>query len=178
MLKIDQYELKYVCDIIPEIDDNGNIIEYYPQELYRKKENVKLHEYGKRPFCRFKIPTCWAGKEGVYCIYSDDQLVYVGECVDLSKRFNMGYGNISPVFVRNDGYEKLSAYLKRINGDSIKLTFNEIERIINRPLPQSAYRYKAWWANGGHSHSNYWLNAGWKVERVALGNYIVFSRIR
>ena len=90
----------------------------------------------------------------------------------------MGYGNISPVFVRNDGYEKLSAYLKRINGDSIKLTFNEIERIINRPLPQSAYRYKAWWANGGHSHSNYWLNAGWKVGKVALGNYIVFLRIR
>lgn len=265
MLKIDQYEFKYVCDITPETDDNGNIIEYYPQEFYRKKKSVELHEYGKGPFCRFKIPACWAGKEGVYCIYSDDRLVYVGECVDLSKRFNMGYGNISPrncfkggqstnckvnnfildeikqgktvrlyfletkerhkiekeliekfhppwnsqsgkdvrnnvsalnqidmeintaknkyssnktVFVRNDGYEKLSAYLKRINEDSIKLTFKEIEMIIGRPLPQSAYKYKAWWANGGHSHSNYWLSACWEVRKVVLGNYIVFSRIR
>jgi len=96
MLKIDQYEFKYVCNITPETDNNGNIIEYSPQELYTKKQNVELHEYGKGPFCKFKIPNCWAGKEGVYCIYSDDQLVYVGECVDLSKRFNIGYGNIAP----------------------------------------------------------------------------------
>lgn len=266
MLKIDQYEFKYVCNITPKTDNNGNIIEYSPQELYTKKQNVELHEYGKGPFCKFKIPNCWAGKEGVYCIYSDDQLVYVGECVDLSKRFNIGYGNIAPrncfkggqstnckvnnfilneikqgrtiklyfletkerykvekeliekfhppwnsqsgknvisnvsvsnqigmefntaknkyssnktVFcVHNDGYEKLSAYLQRINRDSAKLTFKEIEEIINRPLPQSAYRYRAWWANGGHSHSNYWLSVGWKVGKVALGNYIVFLRIR
>lgn len=266
MLKIDQYEFKYVCNITPKTDNNGNIIEYSPQELYTKKQNVELHEYGKGPFCKFKIPNCWAGKEGVYCIYSDDQLVYVGECVDLSKRFNIGYGNIAPrncfkggqstnckvnnfilneikqgrtiklyfletkerykvekeliekfhppwnsqsgknvrsnvsasnqigmevntaknkysgnktVFCAcNEGYEKLSAYLQRINRDSAKLTFKEIEEIINRPLPQSAYRYRAWWANGGHSHSNYWLSVGWKVGKVALGNYIVFLRIR
>jgi hypothetical protein len=47
MLKIDQYEFKYVCKITPETDNNGNIIEYSPQELYTKKQNVELHEYGK-----------------------------------------------------------------------------------------------------------------------------------
>lgn len=262
-INIYQYEFEYVCDIIPETDDNGNIIEYYPQDLYSKKEFVQLHEYGKGPFCRFKIPACWTGKEGVYCIYSDGQLVYVGECMDLSKRFNMGYGNISPrncfkygqqtnckvnnfilneikqgrsvklyfletekrfetekeliekfhppwnsqtgksiksndstlseismkvntaknkyssnktVSVGSDGYEKLSAYLKRITQDSIKLSVKEIESIINRPLPPSAYNYRAWWANGGHSYSDCWLKAGWKVKEVALGQHVVFSR--
>ncbi|ADL08669.1 GIY-YIG nuclease family protein [Thermosediminibacter oceani] len=260
---IHQYKFEYVCDIIPETDDNGNIIEYYPQDLYKKKEFVQLNEYGKGPFCRFKIPTFWAKKEGVYCIFSDEQLVYVGECVDLSKRFNMGYGNISPrncfkggqptnckvnnfilneikqgksvklyfletkerfeiekeliekfhpqwnsqsgknirsnnrvlneigmgvkitkdkcnniksASVRSGGYEELSAYLKRITGDSIRLTFKEIERIINRTLPPSAYKHAAWWANGGHSHANYWLKVGWRVEKIALGDWVVFSR--
>jgi len=47
---------------------NGNIIEYFSQEFYKKKKSVELHEYGKGPFCRFKISICWAKKEGVYCI--------------------------------------------------------------------------------------------------------------
>jgi len=253
MIYLHQYKFEYICDIIPETADNGNIIEYYPQDFYKKKEFVELHEYGKGPFCKFKIPTCWVGREGVYCIYLDDQLVYVGECVDLSKRFNMGYGNISPrncfkggqqtnckvnnfilneikqgksvklyfletikrfeiekeliekyhppwnsrsgkniknndsalncnnnkiASVRSVGYEELSAYLKRITKDSIQLTFKGIEHIINRQLPPSAYNYKAWWANGGHSHSNYWLKVGWMIGNVVLGDYVVFSKIR
>lgn len=33
-------------------------------------------------------------------------------------------------------------------------------------MPKSAYIYDAWWANGGHSQANAWLNAGYKVERA------------
>ncbi|WP_044018767.1 DUF7662 domain-containing protein [Thermoanaerobacter italicus] len=67
--------------------------------------------------------------------------------------------------------------MKRINGDSIKLTFEEIERIVNRPLTTSAYKHKVWWADGGHSHSNYWLKVGWKVEKIDLENYVILSRV-
>ena len=37
MLKIDQYEFKYVCNITPETDNNGNIIEYSPPRVVHKK---------------------------------------------------------------------------------------------------------------------------------------------
>ncbi len=255
------YSFEYVCDIVPETDDNGNIVTLYPRELYVKKESLPLHKYGKGIFCKFKIPTSWKGKQGVYCLYSCGELVYVGECIDLHDRFNMGYGNISPrncfkggqetncrinnlilnevkqgksvklffletekrievekflieklnppwnlqssknssngsskkqidamftntkvssntdtTFVRCGHYEKLSIYMKGVSSNSIKLTFKEIENVINRNLPPSAYKHRAWWANGGHSHSNYWLNAGWIVEDVVLGSYVVFSK--
>jgi len=33
---------------------------------------------------------------GVYALMKDGAVCYIGECEDLGKRFNMGYGNISP----------------------------------------------------------------------------------
>jgi hypothetical protein len=54
-----------------------------------------LNRYGAGPFCKFKIPrnfkTC-----GVYAIISGTAVLYIGECENLSARYNMGYGNISP----------------------------------------------------------------------------------
>ena len=78
MLKIDQYEFKYVCNITPETDNNGNIIEYSPQEC-TQKQNVELHEYG-RPFCNSKSQIVGLVKKASIAYISDDQLVYVGEC--------------------------------------------------------------------------------------------------
>ena len=36
------------------------------------------------------------GQVGVYALVVDDVVRYIGECEDLGKRFNAGYGNISP----------------------------------------------------------------------------------
>lgn len=88
--------LQKVCDIEPEVDKNGKIIEYSPQSQYKNYSGLPLHSYGSDSFCRFKIPSIWTGKEGVYVIYIDNIPKYVGECDNLMKRFNMGYGNISP----------------------------------------------------------------------------------
>jgi hypothetical protein len=52
----------------------------------------------------------------------------------------------------------------------------EIERIISDKLPQSASKYREWWANGGHIQANAWLDAGWKVEYVVLGEYVEFVK--
>lgn len=54
-----------------------------------------LHAYGNGPFCKFRIPR-EHHQEGVYILTVDDQPYYVGECVDLTDRYNNGYGNISP----------------------------------------------------------------------------------
>ncbi|ETI91645.1 MAG: hypothetical protein Q607_CBUC00021G0087 [Clostridium butyricum DORA_1] len=75
-------------------------------------------------------------------------------------------------------YLALEQYLERNCNLKIKLSFEDIEKIISEPLPASARKYAAWWANNseGHSHANSWLNAGAKVEEVKLGEFVVFLK--
>lgn len=87
---------QFICQIIPELDKSGKPFEYMPQSRYKNSKNHPLHKFGNGPFCKFKIPSHYSTKTGVYAITQDDVVVYVGECVDLTKRYNMGYGNISP----------------------------------------------------------------------------------
>lgn len=86
----------YICDIIPETDTNGHMIEYQPQSRYNNKRYLSLDKYGHGSFCRFRVPKGYRNDEGVYIIFYDERLVYIGECVDLGQRFNYGYGQISP----------------------------------------------------------------------------------
>jgi hypothetical protein len=51
-------------------------------------------------------------------------------------------------------YEPLTRYLERAHSDSIDVDFSQVEDILGFPLPQSAYRHQAWWANqadGSHT---------------------------
>jgi hypothetical protein len=67
-------------------------------------------------------------------------------------------GKFTPLYVY------LSALL---NSDSfIHLSFLDIERIIQAPLPPAAHKYRAWWGNGGHAHASNWMDAGWLVDQV------------
>ncbi|WP_297489633.1 PEGA domain-containing protein [Thermococcus sp.] len=77
-------------------------------------------------------------------------------------------------------YEALGTYLSKIKDDAVKLRFEEIEKIINAELPESAKKYRAWWGNDRtHSHAvRGWMNAGWRVKRVDLNSQIVeFERV-
>ena len=59
-------------------------------------------------------------------------------------------------------YDGLRTYLSERSEPVVHLSFAEIERIIGRPLPNSARRHRAWWANeqsGSHSHARSWLEA-------------------
>lgn len=73
-------------------------------------------------------------------------------------------------------YEPIKDYLMNCQSEKIQLSYQEIEKIIEKPLPDSAYKYREWWANGGHSQADAWLDAGWKVEQANLGEYIVFIK--
>ena len=42
-------------------------------------------------------------------------------------------------------YTPLEEFLKRQSGDSVVLTFGEIEKIIGEDLPPSARIYFKWW---------------------------------
>ena len=73
-------------------------------------------------------------------------------------------------------YYLLGKYLERQSVPEITLTFQEIEKIIGEPLPPSAYKYPAWWANGGHIQADSWLNVGFKVRELKLGKSVVFEK--
>ena len=245
-------DFKFNCEIKPLINARGQIMEYYPSTKYNNRANKKLNKYGKGPFCRFRIPNT-INSEGVYIIKVNNDILYVGECENLSHRFNLGYGQISPrncfvggqstnckinsyilqeikngseVFLYffetgerfkieselikkykpewnstsgkhvnsvgkksvNTSHEEvkginniskyypLEKFLNIQNVNQIELTFSEVEKIIGDALPPSAYKYRAWWGNGGHSQANAWLNAGWRVDKIKLRDSILFAK--
>lgn len=81
----------------------------------------------------------------------------------------------SPAKTYRGKYITLKEYLAdKLGVDSITLSYPEIENIIGTKLPKSAYTFREWWANGGHSQAYAWMQAGWRVESVILGESITF----
>jgi hypothetical protein len=70
-------------------------------------------------------------------------------------------------------YTPLEKYLAGLplTQREVTLSFEQIERILGKTLPSSAYNHQAWWANevaGSHVEAHAWLSAGWKVESLDL----------
>jgi hypothetical protein len=94
-LDLGGYGFRLICTIDPKRDEDRGIQEFTPQNRYRNATTVPLNKYGQGPFCKFKIP--WGiARSGVYAFLAGSEVQYVGECENLSSRFNLGYGNISP----------------------------------------------------------------------------------
>ncbi|WP_409300673.1 hypothetical protein [Peribacillus sp. SCS-155] len=83
---------------------------------------------------------------------------------------------------RYDGkYIKLYDYLFQHRNcySDLLLSFQEIESILQFKLPQSAYKYAAWWSNetsGTHSHARAWIMSGWHTSKIRLGESVSFVR--
>jgi CBS domain-containing protein len=80
-------------------------------------------------------------------------------------------------------YAPLADWLQSQPGrvDQVPLTFTQIEEIIKTELPASARSHRAWWANDsvGHSHSQLWIDAGWRTTYVSLSEgRVTYARIR
>jgi hypothetical protein len=78
-------------------------------------------------------------------------------------------------------YDALKRRLVANTTASLKLDFAEIETLIGRSLPKSAYEYAAWWANEDprkttHSHSRAWTTAGYNAEPHLLQRSVTFRR--
>ena len=68
-------------------------------------------------------------------------------------------------------YQPLAEFLAAKKSDRWEASFEDIERELGFPLPQSAYRYPAWWANqrgGGHSQTAGWRSVGWRTAALDL----------
>src|SRR5271165_1399973 len=67
-------------------------------------------------------------------------------------------------------YDPLGQHLRKSAANRIPMTFREVELVIGRKLPASAFRHRPWWANEerGHSHAKAWLGAGYRTEQVDM----------
>ena len=79
-------------------------------------------------------------------------------------------------------YAALHIHLNKRNGRAEILSFEDIEGIIGRSLPQSAVKHRSFWANDWqdhHSHARSWMRAGYRVAYVDREQKVVrFERTR
>ncbi|MFI4910491.1 MAG: hypothetical protein ACIAQZ_02355 [Sedimentisphaeraceae bacterium JB056] len=59
--------------------------------------------------------------------------------------------------------------------ETIPLTYNGIEEILGNKLAKSAYIHRPWWSNSGQVHSPAWTDAGWKVSKIEMGQWVEFT---
>jgi len=128
--------------LIPETDEQGRAIKFYPQEEYRG--NRKLHKYGNGAFCRFSIIAEEAA--GVYLLTDGDRnILYIGETRNLQQRFNNSrfgsYGFITPAACYEGGQStncKINHIVLKYfeTGNPLRLYFTEtadhkqVERVL------------------------------------------------
>lgn len=78
-------------------------------------------------------------------------------------------------------YDPLGDHLRSLHEDHWVARFSEIDHILGFALPRSARVHSAWWGNersGTHSHARAWMEAGWLVHEVSLGQgRITFGRV-
>ena len=80
-------------------DATGHFQEY----THVLPEHERANAWATGPFCTFGLPSA-PPAPGVYAVFVDDLLRYIGECENLSKRFSAaGYGQISPRNCHSDG---------------------------------------------------------------------------
>jgi excisionase family DNA binding protein len=83
---------------------------------------------------------------------------------------------------RGQRYQALTELLSRAHDPIVTLRFGEInaaqEQAQARPLPDSAFTHRAWWANTAtHSQASAWMDHGWLVKSVDLtGGCVTFQR--
>ena len=101
-MKIGQREFTLIGPIAPETDAAGAIREFTPAQRYKNEGGLALNDYGAGPFCKFRLPSQHPelgalALAGVYALVDGaGAVLYVGQCENLERRFNMGYGSISP----------------------------------------------------------------------------------
>jgi predicted transcriptional regulator len=87
----------------------------------------------------------------------------------------------SPEHSRTNGkYKPLEEWFKELpnSHNRIRMSFDDIEMIIQDELPKSAKGYRAWWENDYTSRSQAlsWLKAGWLVRTVQMESQEVSFR--
>jgi hypothetical protein len=78
-------------------------------------------------------------------------------------------------------YAPLTQFLRRQSRPVVRMSFDEIERVIGTKLPPSATYHRAWWSNNAQNNvmTKAWRDAGFESEDVDMkGRRVAFRRVR
>ena len=78
-------------------------------------------------------------------------------------------------------YTPLKTYLEKQSLELVPMGFQEIERLLGFPLPQSSRNHRAWWSNNPSNSviTHAWLNAGFETSDVDMAaEHLMFRRVR
>ncbi len=82
---------------------------------------------------------------------------------------------------RGSVYDPLRDFLENRISNHWHASFSEIEDLLGRPLPASAFKYPAWWANQSRDNpvqAKSWMSVGWRVDAVDFERQTVaFNRV-
>jgi hypothetical protein len=80
--------------------------------------------------------------------------------------------------MKDEKYQKLTEYLLKNGQKEIRLTLEEIQKILGFPLDTSAYQYREFWANCTASTKAYsWMEAGYEIIKIDLKEgFLVFKQ--
>jgi hypothetical protein len=96
------------------------------------------------------------------------------------------HDSISSLFEKSEvttsSYQPLADHLATRKDDVWEASFVDIQYILGRSLPRSAFVHPAWWANQtgpGHSQTRAWKSVGWKTSKLDLERRrVTFERDR
>jgi hypothetical protein len=84
--------------------------------------------------------------------------------------------------VRESKYDSLRRYLEGQTAQEVTLAFDDASRILGFPLPPSAYKYQAFWANQtattNRPWAKAWRQAGFEIDSVRLSSDDGWVRFR
>lgn len=78
-------------------------------------------------------------------------------------------------------YDPLTEFLRRQASAVVRMSFDEIERVIGAKLPPSATHHRAWWSNNAENNvmTKAWRDAGFESEDVDMkSRRVAFRRVR
>lgn len=115
--KICGYDFKYLGKLTKikrteeEIEKYKDKVKMYIKKkkydgLVKSLKDFNYNDAEKIEFCKFTLDissNTSTSLSGVYLWMVDDEPIYVGETSDMKKRFNTGYGNISPRNIFKNG---------------------------------------------------------------------------
>jgi hypothetical protein len=91
----------------------------------------------------------------------------------------MGDGKMIDQSSRSSVYQPLTDYLASSRREVLIVSFDDIARLIGRPLPASAFDWPAWWSNDQSCRSQRasWRRAGYRTDGVdRAARTVVFRR--
>ena len=76
-------------------------------------------------------------------------------------------------------YQKFIDFLNIQIDVIVKITYSQMEDLLERKLPKSAYKYQAYFSNSdSHVISAIWLELGYTRIELVLGEYLVLKKLK